>query len=149
MSQFTPILLAFIGGIFLAAHGGFNSQLSELLKSPLLASFAAYIFSAAIAFVGVALNLKALPSFDQLKVIPHHLWFAGALFSVVGITLYYYTIPKLGIATMISIGLFGQIVFSILAGHYGWFGLPTEPIAYKKVIGVVAMTLGILLIKNT
>lgn len=148
MSQFTPILLAFIGGIFLAAHGGFNSQLSELLKNPLLASFAAYLFSATIAFVGVAVNFKALPSFDQLRMIPHHLWFVGALFSVVGITLYYYTIPKLGIATMISIGLFGQIVFSLLAGHYGWFGLPTEPIAYKKIIGVVAMTLGILLIKN-
>ncbi len=148
MSQSTPILLAFIGGVFLALHGGLNSQLSEQLKSPMLTSLVAYIFSTLIAFLAVAINTRHLPSFYQLKDVPYYLWFSGALFSVAGIGLYYYTIPKLGISTMISIGLFGQILFSVVAGYFGWFGLPSEPMAYKKIFGVLAMTLGIILIKN-
>lgn len=148
MGQYTLILLAFVGGVFLAAHGGFNAQLSKLLEHPLLASFAAYLFSTAIALIGITVNYRTLPSVDQLKSVPYHLWYTGALFSVVGISLYYYTIPRLGIATMISIGLFGQIVFSLLAGHYGWFGMPVEPIAHKKIFGVLAMIIGIFLIKN-
>ena len=149
MSQTTPILLAFVGGVFLALHGGFNSQLSEQLKSPLLTSFVAYIISALLALFAVMIRTKNLPPLYKLKDVPYYLWFSGALFSVIGIGLYYYTIPKLGISTMISIGLFGQILFSVIAGHFGWFGLPSEPIAYKKIFGVIAMTLGIILIKNT
>ncbi|MEL6974460.1 MAG: DMT family transporter [Bacteroidota bacterium] len=149
MSQTTPMLLAFIGGVFLALHGGFNSQLSEQLKSPLLTSLVAYIISALLALFAVLICTKHLPSLYKLKDVPYYLWFSGALFSVIGIGLYYYTIPKLGISTMISIGLFGQILFSVVAGHFGWFGLPSEPIAYKKIFGVIAMTLGIILIKNT
>ena len=149
MSQTTPILLAFVGGVFLALHGGFNSQLSEQLKSPLLTSFVAYIISALLALFAVMIHTKNLPPLYKLKDVPYYLWFSGALFSVIGIGLYYYTIPKLGISTMISIGLFGQILFSVIAGHFGWFGLPSEPIAYKKIFGVIAMTLGIILIKNT
>ncbi|BFP43424.1 hypothetical protein FGF1_42690 [Flavobacteriaceae bacterium GF1] len=149
MSQTTPILLAFMGGVFLALHGGFNSQLSVQLKSPLLTSLVAYIISALLALFAVMVCTKHLPSFYKLKDVPYYLWFSGALFSVIGIGLYYYTIPKLGISTMISIGLFGQILFSVVAGHFGWFGMPTEPIACKKIFGVIAMTLGIILIKNT
>lgn len=75
-----------------------------------------------------------------------HLWFSGALFSVVGISLYYYSIPRLGMASMISLGLFGQLLFSVIAGHFGWFGMPPTPISITKVLGVTAMTVGILLI---
>jgi transporter family-2 protein len=148
MNQTTLIILALIGGIFLAMQGGLNAQLGVLLRSPLLASLVAYFFSTSIALVAVALSIKSMPTIQQLKEIPYHLWFSGAVFSVIGISLYYYTIPKLGISTMISLGLFGQLIFSVIAGHFGWFGLPTEPIEYKKIMGVSAMIIGILLINN-
>lgn len=47
---------------------------------------------------------------------------------------------------MISIGLCGQLVFSVIAGNYGWLNLPLEPITIKKTIGVSSMVLGIILI---
>ena len=148
MNQVTLIILALTGGIFLAMQGGLNAQLGVLLRSPLLASLVAYFFSASIALVAVALSIKRIPTVQQLKEVPYHLWFSGAVFSVIGISLYYYTIPKLGISTMISLGLFGQLIFSVIAGHFGWFGLLTEPIEYKKIMGVSAMIIGILLINN-
>lgn len=148
MNHLTLIGMAFIGGVFLAIQGGLNAQLGVVLKNPLLASLIAFFCSAVFAFLLVAASIKSVPTADQIKDVPVYLWFSGAFFSVLGISLYYYTIPRLGIAVMISLGLTGQLVFSVAAGHFGWFGLATDPIGYKKIIGLLAMILGILLINN-
>ena len=137
-----------MGGVFLAIQGGLNAQLGVLLKNPLLASLVAFFCSACFALLLVALSVKNVPTIQQLKEVPYYLWFTGALFSVIGVSLYYYAIPRLGIPTMISLGLCGQLVFSVVAGHFGWFGLPAEPIDYKRILGILAMITGIILINK-
>lgn len=145
-SQSHTIGLAFLGGIFLAVQGGFNAQLGVQLKSPLMASLVAFACSTLFAALLITLTGKNMPTITRLREVPFYLWFSGALFSVIGISLYYYSIPRLGIASMISLGLFGQLLFSVIAGHFGWFGMIATPIAYTKVLGIIAMTAGILLI---
>ena len=148
MNQLSLGFLAFLGGVFLAVQGGYNSQLGVMLRNPLMASLVAFFFSATFALLFLLIGQQSPPSLLQVKTIPLHLWFTGALFSVIGISLYYYTMPKLGIANMISLGLFGQLIFSVVAGHFGWFGLPPEPANLKRMLGVVAMITGIVLINN-
>ncbi len=140
------IFLAFIGGIFLAMQGGLNAQLGVLLKNPLLASLIAFFGSTIFALLFVVFNFKSLPTALQIKEVPFYLWFLGGFFSVIGISLYYYTIPKIGISTMISIGLCGQLIFAVIAGNYGWLNLPVEPITIKRILGILSMILGITLI---
>lgn len=147
MNQFTLSILAFIGGVFLAIQAGLNTNLGVLLKNPLLASVVAFVASSLFAITFVTFSIKEIPSIQNLKEIPFYLWFTGGLFSVIGISIYYYTIPKLGVSKMISLGLCGQLFFAVIAGHYGWFNLPTEPITYKRSIGLLAMITGIFLIK--
>jgi len=146
MNQYALFFLSVLGGVFLAAQGGLNSNLGVLLKNPLLASIAAFFSSTLFALIFVVFSIKNIPTWVEIKQIPVYLWFTGGLFSVLGIGLYYYTIPKLGFSTMISLGLFGQLVFSVFAGHYGWLNLPTEPLTIKRGIGIITMLSGILLI---
>ena len=137
--------LALIGGMCLALQGGFNTQLGVLLKSPVLASLIAFSFSTMFALL---LSLRNMGNFvERIKVaeIPYYLWFIGGLLSAIGISLYYYTIPKLGMSTMISLGLFGQLLISSIAGHYGWFNLSIEPLNVFRILGVLAMSVGIFL----
>lgn len=148
MNNYSAIGLAFIGGIFLAMQGGLNAKLGVLLKSPLLASTIAFFFSTILALSFVIFDQKQFPNLLQLKEVPFYLWFSGAFLSVVGISLYYYTIPQLGISTMISIGLSGQLIFAVIAGNFGWFNLPLEPLSLKRGIGMLAMILGIILINS-
>ena len=149
MNQSFNIVLALLGGIFLAAQGGLNARLGVQLKSPFLASLIAFGFSAIFALIVVLVTVREMPKFTELVGIPVYLWFTGALFSVLGICLYYYTIPKLGLSTMISFGLFGQLLFSAIAGHKGWFGLPQEPLEFNRIVGIAAMSIGIFLINKT
>ncbi len=146
MNQLFLVSLAFIGGVFLAAQGGLNASLGVLLKNPLLASVVAFISSAVFAIFFALLSANNTPSLEDVKGVPLYLWFVGGLLSVLGISLYYYTIPKLGMSTMISIGLCGQLVFASLAGQLGWFNLPIEPLTIKRSIGMLSMILGIILI---
>ncbi|MEW2922238.1 MULTISPECIES: DMT family transporter [Flavobacteriaceae] len=148
MNNGVTVLLAILGGVFLAMQGGLNAKLGIHLKSPVLASLIAFAFSTLFALILVLASLRTSFDVGLMRKIPVYLWFSGAFFSVCGICLYYHTIPKLGISSMISLGLFGQLLFSTIAGHFGWFGLPEEPVALKKIIGVLAMTGGIILINK-
>jgi bacterial/archaeal transporter family-2 protein len=145
MNKIIIAILAFTGGVALAAQSGLNTQLGVSLKNPLLASVIAFLSSALFALIFVFIIVKDFPSITQLKGIPIYLWFTGGLLSVIGIGLYLYTIPKLGISTMISIGLCGQLIFAAIAAHFGWLNLPMEPLTLKKCIGIVAMISGILI----
>lgn len=139
-------IIALLAGIFLAVQSGFSAQLSTILKIPALASASTYATGALLAFTFALVFSKEPISLQTAKQVPWYLWFIGGLFSVTGITLYYFLIPKIGIAKMVAIGLCGQLLFSVVAGHFGWWNLPLEPITFKKTLGVMAMIVGLLLI---
>tara|TARA_B100001750_G_scaffold115527_1_gene91371 strand:+ start:279681 stop:280124 length:444 start_codon:yes stop_codon:yes gene_type:complete len=141
-------ILAFTGGVFLAIQAAFNTQLGATLKQPIMAVVAASITSALFGALFLLFT-----STDNMKLVifqkvPWYLWFIGGLFSMIGISLYFYTIPKLGISKMIALGLCGQLIFSLIAGKFGWLNLPIEPITAKRFIGALAMIIGIILINT-
>ena len=139
-------LLAFVGGVFLAIQACFNTQLGSLTKQPLIATLSTSISSAVLVSVFIFFsNQKTTVNFS-VQQIPTHLWFIGGFFSMLGITLYFYTIPKLGISRMITLGLCGQIIFSLIAGKFGWLDLPTEPITLKRLLGAIIMIIGVTLL---
>lgn len=145
MNQVYLSMLALLGGVLLAVQGGLNAHLGVLLHHPLLASVVAFVSSSVFAVLVALIVVRDLPNAVYLKSIPYYLWFAGGLFSMLGISLYYYTIPKLGVSTMISFGLCGQLVFAAIAGHFGWLNLPSEPFTIQRGFGLFAMIAGILL----
>jgi transporter family-2 protein len=148
MKSILLIILAFTGGVFLAIQAGFNTQLSSILKQPVIAVIATSITSAIFGIVFLFLFGKGNIQSQNFSEVPWFLWFVGGLFSMIGITLYFYTIPKLGISTMITLGLCGQLIFSLIAGKYGWLNLPLEPLTTKRFIGAFAMIIGIILINS-
>lgn len=139
-------LLAFIGGVFLAMQAGYNTQLGHHLHHPVLAVISTSFFSVLFGISFYLIFKQELPNDQLIGQIPLHLWFTGAIFSFAGITLYFYTIPKLGISRMIALGLSGQLVFSLIAGSKGWLDLPVEQLSGTRLMGAIAMILGIILI---
>lgn len=146
MNMLILISLAVLTGFMVVLQGGLNARLGALLQSPLLAALSTLFFGAVFTFIAVIVTSRGFPAL-QFKAVPTYLWFTGAFFSFVAVTLFYYLIPKLGIGTAVAFGLCGQILFSTLAAHFGWFGLPIESIDVKKLLGLGALVAGILLIK--
>lgn len=149
MNRQVIISLAFMGGFFLALQAAFNSQLSVLLKKPIFTATVSAFTSLLLCVLVVILQYyKEIPSKETLKQVPWYLWVAGGFFSVAGVVLYFFSIPKIGISKVIFWGLSGQIIFSVIAGHFSWFNLPPEPFTFKKIIGIIAMIVGIYFISS-
>lgn len=146
MKQLLIQSLALFGGVFLAIQAGFNSQLGTILKQPIAAVFFTSLTSTFLGgFLVFVINKNGL-NLNLAQNVPWYLWVAGGIFSVLGISLYFFTIPRLGISKMIAIGLCGQLFFSLIAGQFGWLNLPVEPITIKRALGAILMIIGIILI---
>lgn len=128
-------------------QGVLNARLGVILNNSLLATSSALVISASFTLVAVILTVRQFPTMDMVRTVPPYMWVTGGLISFMAVRLFYYIIPKTGISTAVTFGLMGQIIFAAIAGHYGWFGMPVEPISIKKVIGMGIMVLGVVLIK--
>lgn len=146
MTVYSLYFFAFIAGIFLSMQSGFNAQLGVQLKNPFLASFIAYGVSTLFALAYIVSDISVLPKRDELNKVPFYLWITGGFFSVLGVSLYYYLIPKIGIAKMFTFGLSGQMIFVMIAGAFGWFNLPIETFTLQKFLGLVLLLTGVTLI---
>jgi transporter family-2 protein len=147
MNNSSLLLLSFSVGILVVIQGGINARLGVLLNSSLLATSAALVMSASFTLIAVFMTVRELPSTDQIQTIPTYMWFTGGALSFLAVTLFYYIIPRIGISTAVVFGLSGQIIFAAIAGHFGWFGMPLEPMTIKKIMGMLVLTMGIILIK--
>ncbi|WP_348715337.1 DMT family transporter [Tenacibaculum sp. 190130A14a] len=140
--------LAFIGGVFLAMQAGLNTKLSTALKQPILAVISTSFTSFILGIFLILFFTKGRIQLDLIQKVPWYLWFIGGVFSMIGISLYFYTIPKLGISKMIALGLCGQLIFSLIAGKYGWLNLPVEALTTNRIFGAISMLVGIILINS-
>lgn len=140
-------LLSVVVGVMVVMQGGLNARLGVLLDNSLLATSSALVMSATFTLLVVFTTVRQFPSIADVKGVPGYLWFAGGILSFLAVTLFYYIIPRLGISTAVTFGLSGQLIFAAIAAHYGWFGMPVEPISIQKLIGMVVMITGVVLIK--
>jgi len=141
-------LLAFIAGVLITAQTSLNTQLAQLLKSPVLATGIAFSSSLTFTLCIVGLFLKQYPSMAMVKSVPFYLWFSGGFLSAVGVGLFYWLIPKMGAGAMISCAMSGQIIFALLAGHYGWFNLQEKPLTLNTMVGCLSLIMGVWLINR-
>jgi len=141
-------LLAFLSGAAIATQASLNAQLGSLLKNPLLATCVAFSSSIFFTLLAVGVYTKDYPTKEILRTVPVYLWFSGGILSAFGISMFYILIPKMGVGTMMSYALTGQLMVAVIVGHYGWFDLPINPITPGRFAGVVALILGVILINK-
>lgn len=139
-------LLALAAGAALAVQATMNAQLGVLLKNSMMGTSIVFLFSLVFAISATLLSAKQYPNLAEIKSVPLYLWFTGGALSAFGVGLFYYLIPKMGVGSMMSYALSGQILIAILASHLGWFDLPIKPINTYKVIGAILLIAGIVLI---
>jgi len=141
-------LLAFIAGVLITAQTSLNTQLGQLLKSPILATGIAFTSSLAFILCIVVFFVKQYPSAAMIKSVPLYLWFSGGLLSAIGVALFYWLIPQMGAGAMISCAMSGQIILALFAGHYGWFNLPEKPLTLQTIVGCISLVIGVWLINR-
>lgn len=141
-------LFAGLAGAAISLQAAMNSRVGVLLHNSLLATAVAFGCACAVMLLALLLVNRPLPASETLRAVPWYLWLAGLL-SAFGVGTFYYLIPHMGVGTMMSWALAGQILLAMLISHYGWFELPIKPITLGKGCGVIFLIIGVFMINRS
>jgi bacterial/archaeal transporter family-2 protein len=145
------MLLAFLGGIFLAVQVGVNTQLRNWVGHSIFAMLISIFVSLCtgifvLLLYSFTLNLP-WPSFERLLQAPGWIWIGGIL----GALYVWFCIilaPKLGATVLFGLIVAGQFIASLVIDHHGLIGFPQHPITLLRILGVTLLVLGVILIRQ-
>jgi transporter family-2 protein len=139
-------ILALLAGAAIAVQATMNAQLGVLLKNSMIGTGVAFLFSLFFTLLAFIYTEKPYPNLTEVKSVPVYLWFSGGALSAFGVGMFYYLIPKMGVGSMMTYALTGQIIIAVIISHLGWFESPIKSINVQKIVGITLLIAGILLI---
>ena len=143
-----PIALAFAAGAFVPMQTGANAVLSKGLGNGLLSTLVVFIVAAIATAIFLLLQRPEIPSLEHAQSIHFYAWTTGDILGSIYIFILIYTAPKLGMATVVGLVVFGQIVMAMVVDHFGSLGLDVHKVSWGRVGGGLLMIIGLLIIKK-
>ena len=141
-----PAILIFLAGAMTAAQPPTNAVLARASGSVIFAAFLSFAVGT-LALIAVALATQPRLSIGALREVPWWAWlggFYGAFFVAAGA----FAAPRIGVASLITIAVAGQLLAALLIDHFGGFGMTATPISLGRVMGVLLVVAGVLLVRR-
>jgi transporter family-2 protein len=142
-----PILIVFFAGGLIAIQAPTNAMLAKAGGSPVLAALISFVVGT-VALTAVWLGSGDRPSAQAFSGLPWYAWIGG-LYGAVFVGVAAYAAPKIGLASLITIGIGGQIVMALILDHVGALGLSREPINAGRMIGALLVVAGVVLVRRS
>lgn len=140
-------LLGIVAGFGLTVQVGMNSQLRKVLQSANIAALISFLVGT-LALIALVLILRMpVPERAAFAAVPWWAWFGGLLgaFYVASSTV---VAAELGASTLLGLALLGQLATALVIDHFGWLGLPVNPITWTRLAGVALLGAGVWLMSR-
>ncbi|HEX6638083.1 MAG TPA: DMT family transporter [Steroidobacteraceae bacterium] len=142
-----PWVLGIVAGFGLTVQVGMNSQLRKVLQSANLAALISFLVGT-LALIALLLAVRApFPERAAFAAVPWWAWLGGLLgaFYVASSTV---VAVELGATTLLGLALLGQLTTALVIDHFGWLGLPVNPLTWSRVAGVALLGVGVWLVSR-
>jgi transporter family-2 protein len=123
-----------LGGAVIATQAPLNAALARHTGDPIVTAIISFTVGFVPLFCLMLLRGR-YPAAEALLAAPWYAWlggFCGAYF-VVAVIL---TAPVLGVLTMVTAVVLGQLVAATALDALGAFGLPQQPVTWKRLAAV-------------
>jgi len=142
-----PILLVLFGGAMIAVQAPTNAMLAKAGGSPVLAALISFaVGTAALLVAWLASGNR--PGLGVWSGLPWYAWLGG-LYGAIFVAVAAYAAPRIGLASLITIGVAGQIAAALWLDHIGALGLPREPINIGRLVGALLVIAGVILVRRS
>ena len=141
-----PMLLVLFAGGMVALQAPTNSMLAKAGGSPVLAALISFSVGTA-ALLAVWLASGNRPGAAPFAALPWYAWLGG-LYGAIYVAVAAYAALRIGLASLITIGIAGQILMAMMLDHVGALGLPKDPIDFAKIAGALLVIAGVILVRN-
>ncbi len=137
-SVFIVIIIALLWGIAVGLQGPLASLMSGqigIMGSVFIVHLGGAVLAGALLLILGNGNLSAWRS------VPWYALLAGTL-GVVVISAISFTIPRVGVATTVTILVSAQLILGATLDHYGLLGAHTQPMNISRWLGMSVLLLG-------
>ncbi len=144
-----PYLIMFavmLAGGATALQAPLNARMAVAVSGPINAAFVSFAVGTAALGIMAAIA-HARPDVAAAKALPVYAW-AGGLCGVIFVVTAAWSVPRLGVATTITLMVAGQLLVGLVLDHLGAFGAPQSPISLTKIAGVALVFCGVLLVRR-
>jgi transporter family-2 protein len=145
-----PMLLVLFAGALIALQAPTNVMLARAGGSPVLAaliSFAVGTAALLAVWLAGAARSGATPGGGAFAALPWYAWLGG-LYGAVYVAAAAFAAPRIGLASLITIGVAGQVIMALWLDHIGALGLPQNAITPARVAGAVLVVAGVMLVRR-
>ncbi len=147
--RFGWMMLVLFTGLLMPIQAAVNARLRTFVVNPM--------YSALISFsIGTA-SLMALAGLWAWRGEPGNLagaarapWWAwiGGFFGAIFVTVALMAVPRIGTASSAVAVISGQLIAALVIDHFGWFGLPVNPLTPQRTLGVILLMVAIWLFQR-
>ena len=135
-----------VGGAFTALQGPTNARLAGAVASPVNAALISFAVGTLV-LAALAAVLRTPPDMETTRALPFWAWLGGA-YGAVFVVAAAFAVPRLGVASTITLMIAGQLALSLVLDHFGWLGVPRQPLSLTRVAGVALVLAGVLLVRR-
>ena len=138
-------ILGITAGFGLALQVGMNAQLRKVLQSANAAALISFLVGTCALVALWIVTRPPMPGREALASVPLWAWFGG-LFGAFYVAISTVVATELGAASLLALALLGQLAMALLVDHFGWLGLPVNPISWTRMAGVGLLAVGVWLV---
>ena len=140
------MLVALLAGSSFVLQQAVNSNLRFEIGSPWWAGFFSYLGGTMVMLIMILLMRE--PFVPASLTLRSSLWsWSGGLFGAIYIAVSILLLPRLGIFTVVTLIVVGQLTTSVIFDHFGVMNVPIQPITITRGIGAVFLFIGAILIR--
>ncbi|TZF91419.1 DMT family transporter [Cognatilysobacter lacus] len=141
-----PVLLVLLAGGMLALQAPSNVMLAKAGGSPLLAALISFAVGT-LALLVVWLFSGNRPGTAPFGSLPWYAWLGG-MYGATYVAIAAFAAPRIGLASLITIGIAGQIAMALWLDHHGALGLPRAPLSAMRAAGALLVVAGVVLVRR-
>jgi transporter family-2 protein len=145
-APYLAMLAIVLAGGATALQAPTNARLAAAVASPVNAAFVSFaVGTAALGIVAAILHTR--PDMTATRALPWYAW-VGGLYGAVFVVAAAWAVPRLGVATTITLMVAGQLMLSLVLDHFGALGVPHNPISLTRLAGVALVVGGVILVRR-
>ena len=141
------ILVVILAGGATALQAPTNARLATAVASPVNAAFISFAVGTTVLGILAAI-LHTRPDMAATRALPWYAWLGGA-YGACFVVAAAWGVPRLGVATTITVMIAGQLLISLALDHFGVLGVPQQPLSLGRIAGVGLVLAGVLLVRRS
>lgn len=143
------LIAALIVALIIPAQVAMNAKMQRYVLNPMYSSTINFSVGALAGLTVTALTLWLGQPGNWRGALQAPWWaWCGGLVGMVFVTVAILAVPRIGSAAFSTTVVAGQLIGALILDHYGWLGLPQNPINTSRLGGALLLMAGVWLMQR-